>query len=347
MIVDGIVYVGGVRAEDGTAVEARIDGEAVASGETRMSDEGAGCYLLTIAGPSDAEEDVTVSFVVDGRQAEVLVEGEPQPSVAYEIGSVTYDLVLDELPPLQTLTIVVNGAGATDPPAGEHQFPQGTRVKLVAGPAQNSKFDGWSGAVVTSDLQTTVLMDADKTVNANFSELPISTPSPSPEGSETPASSPTVTPSSSPTPSPSPTGSPQPSTPGPTPTVASGTESDATAPATAEAAATSTESDLTTATPGSSLTGQPSGTSTEVPPSATGSPARSDASPSPSVTGGETSGETTEEGESIGATKPPDQGPDGTRWPLIVVAAVLGAAGLAVLVVGVLGLKKARGENEP
>ena len=68
-----------------------------------------------------------------------------------------------------TLTVAVVGDGDTNPGAGSHVFPAGTRVTVRAVTQSGSTFLGWSGAVTTTSAPVTIVMDGDKTVTAQFS----------------------------------------------------------------------------------------------------------------------------------------------------------------------------------
>ena len=84
-----------------------------------------------------------------------------------------------ELPPLptSTLTMAVNGNGSTVPEVGTHEYPQGTVVDITATADSGYEFTGWSGDVADANsATTTVTMNTDKTVTANFSLVPDSTP---------------------------------------------------------------------------------------------------------------------------------------------------------------------------
>ncbi|GAI06493.1 unnamed protein product, partial [marine sediment metagenome] len=59
-----------------------------------------------------------------------------------------------------------------DPTIGGHSYPKGVKVYISATPASGWEFDSWTGDVAdTSSASTTVTMNADKTVTANFREL--------------------------------------------------------------------------------------------------------------------------------------------------------------------------------
>jgi hypothetical protein len=72
-------------------------------------------------------------------------------------------------PTTYTLTIKVNGAGNTLPPAGTYTFNKGISVPIAAVPAPGWYFLVWTGGVANPNAAgTSVSMDGDKTVTANF-----------------------------------------------------------------------------------------------------------------------------------------------------------------------------------
>jgi len=76
-----------------------------------------------------------------------------------------------------TLTMAVNGNGATTPAVGSHTYEEGTVVNINATPDDYWQFDGWTGDVADpSSDSTTVTIDSDKTVTANFSQTEDTTP---------------------------------------------------------------------------------------------------------------------------------------------------------------------------
>lgn len=71
-----------------------------------------------------------------------------------------------------TLTVDQIGEGSvTQNPEGT-VFNDGDTVQLTATPADGWKFDGWFGDVSSTQLTIEITMDADKSVTAQFSELP-------------------------------------------------------------------------------------------------------------------------------------------------------------------------------
>jgi uncharacterized repeat protein (TIGR02543 family) len=73
---------------------------------------------------------------------------------------VTHQLSIDSSP---------TAGGTTTPPAGSHTYPEGEAVSISASPNPGYLFDYWSGDVTDpAAVTTTVTMDADKAVTANF-----------------------------------------------------------------------------------------------------------------------------------------------------------------------------------
>ncbi|MBI4286448.1 MAG: LamG domain-containing protein, partial [Chloroflexi bacterium] len=76
------------------------------------------------------------------------------------------------LPTQFTLTMAKNGSGTISPAVGSHTYAEGTVVAVTANPAPGWEFAGWSGPVANpSAASTSVTMDADKQVTANFSQI--------------------------------------------------------------------------------------------------------------------------------------------------------------------------------
>jgi phosphodiesterase/alkaline phosphatase D-like protein len=60
------------------------------------------------------------------------------------------------------------GSGATTPSVGAHSYADGAVVDITATPAVGYIFSNWTGGVTGTTNPTTVTMDGDKTVTANF-----------------------------------------------------------------------------------------------------------------------------------------------------------------------------------
>ncbi len=76
--------------------------------------------------------------------------------------------------PTYVLTTAVNptSGGTITPSAGTHTYTSGTVVNVTVSPASGYQFDSWSGAC-TGTGACSVTMDADKSVTANFSLIPV------------------------------------------------------------------------------------------------------------------------------------------------------------------------------
>jgi len=74
---------------------------------------------------------------------------------------------------MHTLTMQVSGGGSITPIAGDHDYAEGTVVDITATPVVGWEFDSWTGDVADpSQASTTVIIDGDKTVTANFVSVP-------------------------------------------------------------------------------------------------------------------------------------------------------------------------------
>ncbi|MDY6834862.1 MAG: SBBP repeat-containing protein [Chloroflexota bacterium] len=70
---------------------------------------------------------------------------------------------------VQMLTMSTNGSGTTTPESGSHSYAKDDIVDITADPADGWEFANWTGDVADPDSSsTTVAMDSDKTVTANF-----------------------------------------------------------------------------------------------------------------------------------------------------------------------------------
>jgi uncharacterized repeat protein (TIGR02543 family) len=70
---------------------------------------------------------------------------------------------------MHSLTLATNGNGLVSPEVGTQSYAEGAEVTITATPDSGWQFDGWSGEVADPDsATTTVVMDTDKTVTANF-----------------------------------------------------------------------------------------------------------------------------------------------------------------------------------
>ena len=74
------------------------------------------------------------------------------------------------------LTVEIEGAGSVTPSAGTYRYGENTIVDITAMPDEGYRFDSWTGGV--SDINsatTTVIINSDTSIRANFSKKGIST----------------------------------------------------------------------------------------------------------------------------------------------------------------------------
>jgi len=102
-------------------------------------------------------------------------------------GQATKQVAKIQLLPGNTLTMGVSGSGNTTPTVGNHTYVANTQVNISATAASGWQFAGWTGAVGnSSNPNTTVTMDGNKTVTANFTQvIPSPTPTPTSGGNAT------------------------------------------------------------------------------------------------------------------------------------------------------------------
>ncbi|GAI80875.1 unnamed protein product, partial [marine sediment metagenome] len=88
----------------------------------------------------------------------------PTPDYTSNPGPVTYTLTMAADPV---------GGGTTSPAVETHTYSSGTVVDITATPASGYQFVDWTGDVADpNSASTTVTMNADKTVTANFELIP-------------------------------------------------------------------------------------------------------------------------------------------------------------------------------
>ena len=129
---------------------------------------------IALGGPAQDTADPSTSLSVDQR-------GEPRPSLGgFDIGA--FETCLERFGPLlrvcvpppviQTtnlLTVVVTGNGTTNPAPGSYSDVENSVVPLAAAPNPGNSFLNWTGNVAdTLSASTTVVMNMDQTVTANF-----------------------------------------------------------------------------------------------------------------------------------------------------------------------------------
>jgi uncharacterized repeat protein (TIGR02543 family) len=114
-------------------------------------------------------------------------------------------------------TLIINVVGQGDVTPGNQTILSGTSVDLQATAADNWNFAGWSGDLNDTATNSTIIMDANKTLTATFTEIAdtttddttqTSTPTATTQPTATPTATQTVHPTTNPTTTPAPTQSP-------------------------------------------------------------------------------------------------------------------------------------------
>jgi len=139
-----------------------VNGQGTIDPPFAARDYNAGTVVKITANPSDGWKFDRWSGNATGNNTTVSIYMDGNKSVVANFSKITY-----------LLTMSVQGTGNINPPAGAHTYDAGTVVNITANPGTGWRFDGWSGDVAEpTSATTTVIMDSDKTVTANFSELP-------------------------------------------------------------------------------------------------------------------------------------------------------------------------------
>lgn len=70
--------------------------------------------------------------------------------------------------PQRRLELLANGYGTVSADQNAEYYPHGARIAMVATPGKGARFAGWGGDAFGSFSETLVIMDRDKSVEANF-----------------------------------------------------------------------------------------------------------------------------------------------------------------------------------
>ncbi|MBT8044005.1 MAG: hypothetical protein KJO79_03560, partial [Verrucomicrobiae bacterium] len=97
-----------------------------------------------------------------------LVNIERFPEINMANNSVITDLAMVTIPEWE-LSLNTNGQGQIDQDFAALRYPHGARVSLTANAGKGAAFAGWGGDAVGAENQVTILMDGNKSVQANFS----------------------------------------------------------------------------------------------------------------------------------------------------------------------------------
>jgi len=117
----------------------------------------AGTMVDITAIPADGWKFDNWSGDMSGTSASLSIEMNENCNISANFSRIEY-----------TLTINLNGQGVVTPKQGQITFHQGSAVTVSATPADGWGFSGWSGDVTNSSPTTTVVVNSDMTVTANF-----------------------------------------------------------------------------------------------------------------------------------------------------------------------------------
>lgn len=147
-------------AVDTYTLTVNIEGEGSVNQSPDQASYVDGTTVTLTAVPEDGWEFVEWTGDATGTDLETTVVMDDDKTV-----TATF---VEEPPVTYTLTVSVIGDGSvTRDPLGD-EFEEGTTVTLTAVPTAGWEFVGWSGDADGTALETTVLMDDDKTVTATF-----------------------------------------------------------------------------------------------------------------------------------------------------------------------------------
>jgi len=110
----------------------------------------------TAANPADTDV-IPVDTNLDPQDHDIKPE---------ESNALVYSLCLGQ----HTLDLSASSGGTTDPQSGFYIYFHASRIKIRATPEEEYLFSHWSGDVESIENPLTILMDADKSIKANFIE---------------------------------------------------------------------------------------------------------------------------------------------------------------------------------
>ncbi|MFW5902738.1 MAG: InlB B-repeat-containing protein, partial [archaeon] len=102
-------------------------------------------------------KDLTYTVTGDTRQQEFT-----QPEIQIQIEELITEI---------ELTINIEGNGTTDPEEGTHTYEEGEEVTMEATPEEGYFFKNWTGDHIGEEEETTITMDKDKEIIANFQNI--------------------------------------------------------------------------------------------------------------------------------------------------------------------------------
>ena len=169
----GTVKVNGMDADVGTVISAQVAGTEYGNWTVTIP----GQYALIVQG--DIDEGATIHFYVDDQEAD--------QTFAFHDGWTTkLDLTAPPASPVRYDLTISNSIGGsiTNPGEGTFTYDIGTVVNLMASPGAGYQFVNWTGDVATianvDAASTTITMQGDYSIIANFEEGEVPPPFPMP-----------------------------------------------------------------------------------------------------------------------------------------------------------------------
>lgn len=134
-----------------------------------------GRVLLDVSAPGPgAEVTTSIGFRLPGQirpgNAHLIVVLDPEQKVRDRIRSNNVSLSESAVAiiPQRRLTMLTNGNGMVFTDQVSEYYPHGARIGLVARPGKGARFAGWGADAVGALSESLIILDADKTVLANF-----------------------------------------------------------------------------------------------------------------------------------------------------------------------------------
>ena len=117
------------------------------------------------AQPRDGYDFIGWSGDLSGSENPVTIEMDSAKNVTANFSNIMHPLTIQ-------VTIQVNGSGSTNPTTGTYSYGKETEIDIIATPDSGWQFNSWSGgAADPTSPETTILIDSDKSITANFSQI--------------------------------------------------------------------------------------------------------------------------------------------------------------------------------
>jgi hypothetical protein len=158
-------------------LDAQFDLDGPFSVSVSYSGSGSGSVVLDPVGPYFYGDVVTL-WANASSDSEFIswsgdLSGNNSPESIFMDSDKNVDAEFSLLPVYYDLIISSVGNGTTNPSVGTYSFLEGSLVNLEAFADTGWSFENWSGDISSSNNQTSILMDSNKSVTANFTKDPV------------------------------------------------------------------------------------------------------------------------------------------------------------------------------